>query len=423
MVVAAGCVLLLTVALNVVLSRRLDAEAVNAVRNHAEATLATVTVQADGSLALAESNDAGLDTGAWVFSGTMQIEGAQGNAPLQDAVRRLAGTSGQLVHVDEPQPLLLASLAVRDKSGQVGTVVTAQQLAPYEASGRNVQEGSAALAILLLLLVYPLARALLGRALLPVAQMTSQARDWSETGAAQRFGSQERPGELSALAVTLDDLLDRLSAVLRREQQLSAEISHELRTPLAAIVAETELFESRPRRAAEARQAVRAVHANARRMEVILETLLASERATRSELLGRSLASEVLEAAAAAGADPRIQVTSPPDLVLGVDGPVVERILGPLVDNACRFAHAEVRLVARLTGDGAEILVSDDGPGVPEQQRDVIFEAGRTSQPESPGHSGLGLALARRLARAAGGDLICTPDEEGACFVVRLPRG
>ncbi|MEO6205825.1 MAG: histidine kinase dimerization/phospho-acceptor domain-containing protein, partial [Mycobacteriales bacterium] len=334
MVVAAGCVLLLTVALNVVLSRRLDAEAVNAVRNHAEATLATVTVQADGSLALAESNDAGLDTGAWVFSGTMQIEGAQGNAPLQDAVRRLAGTSGQLVHVDEPQPLLLASLAVRDKSGQVGTVVTAQQLAPYEASGRNVQEGSAALAILLLLLVYPLARALLGRALLPVAQMTSQARDWSETGAAQRFGSQERPGELSALAVTLDDLLDRLSAVLRREQQLSAEISHELRTPLAAIVAETELFESRPRRAAEARQAVRAVHANARRMEVILETLLASERATRSELLGRSLASEVLEAAAAAGADPRIQVTSPPDLVLGVDGPVVERILGPLVDNA-----------------------------------------------------------------------------------------
>ena len=76
--------------------------------------------------------------------------------------------------------------------------------------------------------------------------MTKQAARWSTDDVDHRFGDHRPPAELDELAATLDGLLDRLSAVLRNERQLSAEISHELRTPLARASAEIQLLRQRP---------------------------------------------------------------------------------------------------------------------------------------------------------------------------------
>ena len=113
-------------------------------------------------------------------------------------------------------------------------------------------------------------------------------------------------------------------------------------------------------------------------------------------------------------------------LVLGVDADVASRILQPVVENACRLAGSTVLLSAQRGGGGVEIHVDDDGPGVRDDERELIFEPGaRGSATTQSGHdgAGLGLALARRLARAAGGEIVVRPATDGGHFTVRFPTG
>src|SRR5439155_26015788 len=97
---------------------------------------------------------------------------------------------------------------------------------------------------------------LLRSALRPVARMTEQAASWSEHELDRRFELGQPHDELTQLGATLDGLLDRLAASLRRERRFSAEVSHELRTPLARLIAEAELALRRERSTVEYRAAL-----------------------------------------------------------------------------------------------------------------------------------------------------------------------
>jgi len=96
--------------------------------------------------------------------------------------------------------------------------------------------------------------------------------------------------------------------------------------------------------------------------------------------------------------------------------------LHPVVENACRYGRSAVRVAVAREGSTVLFSIDDDGPGVEDAEQESIFEpavrgsAGRSSA----SGAGLGLALARRLARAASGDVIARPGHNGR-FVVRLP--
>jgi signal transduction histidine kinase len=107
-----------------------------------------------------------------------------------------------------------------------------------------------------------------------------------------------------------------------------------------------------------------------------------------------------------------------------VSAAVAERILTPLLDNARRYAKLTITVDCAPVPGGVEVIVADDGPGVPGELGPAVFEPGRRADP-ADGHdgAGLGLALARRLARAAGGDIELAATRTGACFVVTLPAG
>jgi signal transduction histidine kinase len=92
-------------------------------------------------------------------------------------------------------------------------------------------------------------------------------------------------------------------------------------------------------------------------------------------------------------------------------------VLQPVLENACRYGRERARL--RIVRDGSRVLflVDDDGPGVPDEERETIFEPGVRGSAAVDGGAGLGLALARRLARAASGDVTT----DGERFVVSLP--
>jgi len=113
----------------------------------------------------------------------------------------------------------------------------------------------------------------------------------------------------------------------------------------------------------------------------------------------------------------------PHPLRVGADPELVERILQPVVENACRYGRHNARVQIERAGKGVSFVVEDDGPGVQEEEHVRIFEPGTrgaASNGNGASGAGLGLALARRLARSAAGEVEAVPGSSGR-FVVTLP--
>jgi signal transduction histidine kinase len=427
---ALAAVAVLTVAFNVILDRSLNTDADNRARSLATATAANVGY-ANGHLRVQDAvDDAIVDRRVWVYEGTRAIERPPATPALQRSADALAGSA----HVFDDVPgrdVRLYAAPVHVRGRQMGTVVAAQSLVAYDRTTDLALLGSVVLGLVLLAAVGVLTWITVGRALDPVRAMTASAADWSERDPARRFGATPRPDELGDLARTFDALLDRVAASLRHEQRLSAELSHELRTPLARIVAEIELLQRRERSPEDRAEAYAAVVRSADQMSAILETLMAAARAEAQAPSGRSELGGVLESVAEgwgpalAQRHVALEVRRPTaPMMAGVDAEVVERIVAPLIDNALRFAHSRIVLSASA-GDGAVVLsVADDGPGVAADARDKVFEPGvRAAGINGHRGAGLGLPLARRLAKAIGGDVSLAPAAAGAGaeFQVRLP--
>lgn len=220
-------------------------------------------------------------------------------------------------------------------------------------------------------------------------------------------------------------MLDRLWALLRYEQRLSAELSHELRTPLSTLRAELELLALRPRQPDEVQTAAAGMMSSVDRLTSIVDTLLlAASREVDAEP-GAWLAADIVSGVVAAlhrpGIGPLVEVSvEPEDLTVSVPRDIVERALSPLVDNALRFARGHVSVTALAEGATTVLSVTNDGPVPP--PGDLFQPGSRLAEPDHRG-AGLGLPLARRLARAVGGDVTAIPIPNGARFELRVPRG
>jgi two-component system OmpR family sensor kinase len=420
----------LTAGFNVLLRSNLDADANRVLQARASAALEGVSVQ-NGTVRVKESPDrAAPDTQVWVYSGGQAIEQPPGPPSLQRLANSLAG--GPKAHAEDPaSDIRLFAVPVTQGGTRVGTVVAALSLEPYEHSASRALGASLIYAAAALLMVVIVTRLVVTRALRPVARMTSEAADWSEHDLEHRFNVGEPHDELTHLAATFDDMLGRIASSLRHEQLLSAELSHELRTPLAAIVTEVELALRRERGSEEYRDALREIASSASQMQSTLETLMAAARAESLEDLGTAPAMAVGEGAMAAcqglarDAGVELRLSTPGDSTrVDIDADTAERILVPLIENACRYGRSHVDVTVRPSGESVEFLVEDDGPGVGAPERDRIFEPGfRGEAGAADDHrgAGLGLALSRRLARAVGGDVEALQNGAGATFRARIP--
>jgi signal transduction histidine kinase len=430
--VVAVWIAVLTVGANVLLAGALARQADGVLRARAQAAAATVQLDARGEVqVLGSRDDAALDVGTWIFAADgSTVEAPPGSPAETDRHAALAAgaTEERTVDTGVADRLRLLAMPVEDGGRRIATVVTSTSLGPYEELERLAGIGSAVLGLLLLVIVHLVLRANVARALRPVREMTAQAGRWSADDVDRRFGDDPRPAELDELARTLDGVLDRLAAVLRHERQFSDELSHELRTPLALVQTEVDLLRHRAGDPAEQQRALAAVDEAARTMRDILETLMAAARSSNGAPPGRSSAVEVLEPSVrrALAARPGLNATVdvPTDLVAGVDAPVLERVVAPVLDNAVRHAAREVRVEATRDGARLRLVISDDGPGVPAEHRERVFEPGWQADPDD-GHdgAGLGLALVRRLAAAAGAEVTVAESGTGAHFVIDLPAG
>jgi signal transduction histidine kinase len=309
-------------------------------------------------------------------------------------------------------------------------VVASVSLLPYRHSKNIVLVASLVLSLVTLLLLAIVARALVGRALRPVALMTDQAAEWSEHDVDRRFALGPPRDELTSLAATLDALLGRLSAGLRREKRFSAEVAHELRTPLAQLRGEAELALARERPADQLREALQATLGYTDRMTAVVDTLMAAAESEADPHTGTVDAGEAAQTAVAACAGEAAErglsltrSTGEEHIEVDADADLTVALLVPLISNAVRYGRSRVQVDVARDGEAVAFRVVDDGPGLLPDELELVFEPGmRGSAANGAPGAGLGLTLARRLARVAGGDVVAeAADGHGASFVARLP--
>src|SRR5436309_8174746 len=418
---------------NLLLQYNLSHSADQLARARASAELALVRTHNERVAIGETADDAAVDSNAWVFAGTRTLEAPRAGTKLAAAARALAFRAPARTDLSTSDTRLYA-VPIISGGRRLGTVVSAVALAPYEQTQRTALVASLALGGLLLLVVALAAHWLLVASLRPVGRMTRQAADWSEHDLDRRFGLGEPYDEVSELAATLDRLLERLAAGFHREQRFSTELSHELRTPLARVIAQAELALRQQRRPADYRNALADGLRNAQQVSRTVDALVAAARhdaaLTRGTADAYAVCEQTLEAVADLAAERQLELVSAPPaqrLRLGLDADLAERILQPVVENACRYGRSRVRI--RLERDSSRVvyLIEDDGPGVSPDERESIFEpgirgrAGRASN--GAGGAGLGLALARRLARSASGEIAVEAGRAGGRFIISLPAG
>jgi signal transduction histidine kinase len=415
-----------TAGFNVLFTRASEQEADSFLRQRADSERGLVRI-VGGRVHVADSGDDPLgDSRVWIFQGGRLVEGPRLAGQTGAAVRSLADGPARFVDV-AASDLRLYAVPVLSGGRRLGTVVAATSLAPYEQTRRTALIASSLFALTLLVLVGAIVWWLLRAALRPVAEMTAQAEAWSELELEGRFHAGEPHDELTQLAATLDGLLDRIAASLRHERLFTAELSHELRTPLAKVLGETELALRRERTPEEYRASLDLVRGHGQQLARILETLLLAARQDAAGPRGTADAYAVLnDVVGGVVGDGRIDVSAPRParpLRLGLDADLAACILKPVVENACRYGRSRVAIDVAQEGSAIVYRVIDDGPGVELDEEDAIFEPGRRGRAgEGTAGAGLGLALARRLARSAAGDVSARPGGEGS-FTVSLPAG
>ena len=272
----------------------------------------------------------------------------------------------------------------------------------------------------LLALLGLIAWRVIGAALRPVEELRSAAERISGSGRDDRLPVPVSDDEIHALAVTLNSMLGRLADARDRERDLVADVAHELRSPLASMRMQTDVA----RRLGEGGELADGLDAEVTRMSTLVDDLLVLARLDAHGPVGEpSVAVDVVQvmtevAEGHGDGSPRVAVTSVPGAPLPAwtRPDELRRVLGNLVGNARRHARSEVCLSAQPHGDRVLVRVDDDGPGIPEAERERVFERFTRlddARGRDAGGAGLGLAIVRELLRSRGGDVRLTESPEG----------
>ncbi|MEV6984905.1 HAMP domain-containing sensor histidine kinase [Sphaerisporangium sp. NPDC051017] len=267
---------------------------------------------------------------------------------------------------------------------------------------------------------------IIGRTLRPITALRRGAAEVSAAARARRLPVPEARDEVHELATTLNDMLARLEAADASQRALISDAAHELRSPLASIRLQLEVALGHPD-GQDWRETAEGVLEDTLRLSRLAEGLLTLARLDERRRPARWQPvdlGELVGVTAARYDDEVVTVTAAEPAVVDGDALDLGRVLVNLIDNAVRHASAKVSVELRATRAQAVITVADDGPGIPEADRERVFNRftrldGARSRDE--GGAGLGLAIVRETVRAHRGSVHLEDASPGLRAVVRLP--
>jgi len=276
------------------------------------------------------------------------------------------------------------------------------------------------------------------QSLSPVVSMADRARKIGVENLSARLPVANSRDELGHLAATFNELLGRLEASIIQQRQFMADASHELRTPVAITrTAASVALQQAHRDEREYRETLSIVEQQAARLTRVVDDLFTLARADAGNYPLRmtpmyldEVIDEVVRATRviALTRDVTIDLMTIPSAAFTGDEELIRRMLGNLIDNAVRHTApgSTVRVDLDQAENGYAIAIRDQGPGIPTDIREQIFERFYRSdvsrRSSSHDGAGLGLSLARWIATAHGGDVVLARSSHaGSTFVISLP--
>jgi signal transduction histidine kinase len=368
-----------------------------------------------------------VDPSGRVIAESSLLQDRPAIGPFRDAGTTIPARTARLTADDEQYRIV--GTVTSTPTGQV-TIYAAASL---EAASDSVTRVKVALLIglpLLLLIVAAACWWIVGRALSPVEAIRTEVAAIGSGRLDQRVPEPPVGDEIGRLARTMNEMLDRLQDASDRQRRFIADASHELRSPIASLRTQMEVQQTYSDNGGRLQDSLSSQLAEVDRMERLVSDLLTLARADERELAARvdrvSLHKIVLEEAARSVGVGRVRVDTSgvrPVTVLG-DPKGLARVVRNLIENAARHARSRIEVTLGADGDHARLTVADDGPGIPAEAWERVFQRFTRldeSRARDEGGAGLGLAIAREIVAAHGGRIGIEDGSSGACFVVTLP--
>ncbi|MBS7846122.1 sensor histidine kinase [Pseudomonas fluorescens] len=331
-----------------------------------------------------------------------------------------AGLKGNLQLGPEGQQLLVLRSDYK-RFGQPISISVAQDYTPVRESFRLMRQIGLVLGLAALLLVLILQRVTVRRALRPLETARNQIAQLQQ-GQRSQLDTQV-PLELEPLVAQINHLLAHTEDSLKRSRNALGNLGHALKTPLAVLLsaASSEALKDHPELGKLLRdqleQVQQRLNRELNRARLAGETLPGALFDCEKELPGLLATLNMIH-----GEHLDLSYRVAPGLHLPWDREDLLELLGNLLDNACKWADAEVRLSISETPQGYLLAVEDDGPGIPETQRDQVFSRGARLDEQIDGH-GLGLGIVRDIVEVWGGVLQLQESELGGLkALIELPR-
>lgn len=305
-----------------------------------------------------------------------------------------------------------AGLRIPDRQGFLEVVIDGRAIVEHSVAGVRTS----------LYVAFPVlvggaglfAWVLAGRALRPVEAIRTEVEAITATTLDRRVPVPPSGDEVARLAQTMNAMLDRLEDASARQQRFVADASHELRSPVTAIRTELEVAQRTAGPADWPAVAERLLGEEARLEAVIADLLLLAS--LDEPVLGTDavvvdlaeLAHEEARRHVPEGGRVLVEVDAPSPVLVTGNRTQLRRAVANLLDNAGRHARSSVRLSVRERDQRARVLVDDDGPGIPDDDRERVFERftrldEHRARNDTAGGAGLGLSLVRGIADRHGG--------------------
>ncbi|MGW1408284.1 HAMP domain-containing sensor histidine kinase [Streptomyces sp. NPDC002403] len=269
---------------------------------------------------------------------------------------------------------------------------------------------------------------LTGRALRPVDAMRAQTAEITGTDLSRRLDVPPANDALGRLATTFNDLLGRLDAATRRQRRFVADAAHELRSPLSTLHTRLEVAHHHPESARWQTLAPDLLRETERLNHLVDDLVQLARLDARPRLRTRPVDLDEIVFAEVREARSRTRLVIDQHAVgaarLTGDEDALARVVRNLLDNALRHAATRIDISLRTVHNTAHLVVADDGPGIPEADRERVF--GRftrldDARTRDTGGSGLGLAIVRDIVTAHHGSTHIEDNRPGTRMVVLLP--
>ena len=397
-------------------------------QRHADVATMVETIARDDNLRLTDQGQSVqiVDSGNHVVAATGILEGRPpvglpraGNGSQMIWTRRLS-------KIDMPWRVIGSS--INSSRGRL-TIYVASSLQATTASVTQVKRDLMISLPGVLALVGLTSWFIVGRALRPVEAIRAQVAEISFSGLEKRVPEPVLKDEIGRLARTMNAMLDRLQASSDRQRRFVADASHELRSPLASLRAQIEVRQAYSATGLEESVAMANTLAEVTRMERLVGDLLLLAKADANRFMTArtpvSLDQAVRDEVARLPGHGTVEVdvsNMAPATVIG-DPEALARVVSNLLHNAVRHARRRVGVSVEAVNGHVELMVTDDGPGIPSDARERIFERfTRLDQARArdDGGSGLGLAIVREIVTAHGGRVGVGEGGPGAVFIVHL---